>query len=238
MPATESQSCCPVEFRILSGDKLPEGDDVLEFRLLYEGAVLSASRINTRAGEKHMLRKEFHKQLKRLWETKYPLIGRTAPTIPRPLNAVNSPTIEGGFLAYRDVVADKFSYHGYKFVPIVTEDLFLTCSLAFLWLRPEEPKLLMQGGDLDNRIKTVFDSLRMPSVEEAAELKNDYPSEPDETPMYCLMQDDKLVAEIKVTADQLLLLPGTAKLKANDTFLVVHVRVKPTRLLGANIDFV
>lgn len=211
---------------------------MLEFRLLYQGELLGASRDNKRPEEKHKIRQEFHRQLKRLWITKHPLRDRMVPSIPRgPLNAINSPTPEGGFISYHELLAQKFSYFGYSFIPIVTEDLFLTCSLDILFLRPEEPSLLIEGGDIDNRVKTIFDSLRMPTNGEASALKGKFPPNEDEKPMYCLLRDDKLVSEVKVTADHLLLLPGSKELEANDVFLVVHVKVKPTRLTNGNLDF-
>ncbi len=49
--------------------ELIEGDDVVEFRLLYVARVLGASRTNTRAVLKHDIRREFHPQLRRLWLT-------------------------------------------------------------------------------------------------------------------------------------------------------------------------
>ena len=68
------------------GDILPEGKDVLEFRLLYQGKLLGASRGDPRAEHKHVLRREFHKQLKRLWITKSPLRERYTEPIIRSLN--------------------------------------------------------------------------------------------------------------------------------------------------------
>lgn len=78
----------------------------------------------------------------------------------------------------------------------------------------------MLGGDIDGRVKTVFDSLRVPTPEEAYKLKDKFPPTEDENPMYCLMQDDKLVSEVRVLADHLLLLPHTTSLNPNDSFLV------------------
>jgi hypothetical protein len=51
------------------------------------------------------------------------------------------------------------------------------------------------------------------------------------------MEDDKLVSEIKVTADHLLLLPGAAELNANDVFMVVYVKVKPISARIGSLDF-
>src|SRR4051794_6192121 len=45
----------------------------MEFRLVYSGRVLGASRNNSRADVKHAIRREFHPQLRRLWQTKEPL---------------------------------------------------------------------------------------------------------------------------------------------------------------------
>ena len=40
----------------------------------------------------------------------------------------------------------------------------LTCGLKILFLRKEGPgKLILQGGDIDNRLKTLLDALKMPS---------------------------------------------------------------------------
>ncbi len=227
--------CCNLYVRrFLGGEPLPKGDDVLEFRLLYQGALLGASRSDTRADHKHSIRREFHKQLKRLWSSKSPLKERFESPLIRYLNATEQDQM---FITRRKELAEKFSYHGYTFVPVVMHDLFLTCSLDILFLRPEEPSLLIEGGDIDNRVKTVFDALRIPKPQEAYELSKEFPPTDDEKPMYCLMEDDKMVSGISVIADHLLLLPGAKELGANDIFLVVYVKVKPTKLVVGNIDF-
>jgi hypothetical protein len=51
-------------------------------------------------------------------------------------------------------------------------------------------------------------------------------SEEGKPPIFCLLQDDRLISEIKVTADQLLLLPKETTVTANDVFLVVNVSVE------------
>lgn len=210
---------------------------MLEFKLLYQGQLLGASRDDKRPHHKHELRKEFHKQLKRLWTTKSPLKERTLSNIPRALDAAYYSKPEDAFISYSKTVADKFTYHGYSFLPVISDELFLTCSIEILFLRPEESRMIFQMGDIDGRIKTIFDSLRMPSVQEASQLKNEFPPTDDEKPMYCLLEDDKLISEVRLATDQLLLLPGTSELKATDSFLVITVKVKPTRLCYGNLDF-
>jgi hypothetical protein len=56
-----------------------EGDDVVEFRLLYSGRLLGASRNDTRARMKHEIRREFHPQLRQLWKT-HPRISQIPTT--------------------------------------------------------------------------------------------------------------------------------------------------------------
>src|SRR6266849_6098917 len=56
---------------------------------------------------------------------------------------------------------------GKQFVPLVRQSLALACSLDILFLRREEPgSLILQGGDIDNRIKTLFDALKMPTADD------------------------------------------------------------------------
>jgi hypothetical protein len=45
-----------------------ESENLVEFRLLYSGQLLGAGRKTTPADIKHTVRREFHPQLRRLWE--------------------------------------------------------------------------------------------------------------------------------------------------------------------------
>jgi hypothetical protein len=49
----------------------------------------------------------------------------------------------------------------------------------------------------------------------------------DESPFFCLLQDDKLISEVSVTTDQLLVLPKERQVTPNDVFLVIHVHLNP-----------
>src|SRR5664280_3264362 len=51
---------------INTGDPIEE-DNMMEFRLLYEGELLPSSNTKRRAKEKHAIRRAFHPQLRRLW---------------------------------------------------------------------------------------------------------------------------------------------------------------------------
>ena len=80
----------------------------------------------------------------------------------------------------------------------------MVCELDVLFLRPGNPgALLRHGGDIDNRIKVLLDSLRRPDDE--GEIQNKEGDEPDPDPMYCVLQDDSLITKLSVTVDRLLL---------------------------------
>jgi hypothetical protein len=125
-----------------------------------------------------------------------------------------------------DALIKNWARCGYNFWPLVTEEFGLRCALDILFLRPEEPGMLLLSGDLDGRIKTVFDALRMPN--NLAEAGGIGP-QTDETPFFCLLQDDKMISEVKIATDQLLLLPRERDVQANDALLVIHVRLWPMR---------
>ncbi|MCA1626043.1 MAG: hypothetical protein LC768_07980 [Acidobacteria bacterium] len=62
-----------------------------------------------------------------------------------------------------EIMARQYSRFGYRFVPLVSRDNFMICGLDILFLRRENPgDLILRGGDIDNRIKTLLDALRMP----------------------------------------------------------------------------
>jgi hypothetical protein len=52
-----------------TGDPGIKGRNAVEFRLLYSGRLLGASRNDNRPAQKHEIRRSFHPQLRRLWAT-------------------------------------------------------------------------------------------------------------------------------------------------------------------------
>jgi hypothetical protein len=98
----------------------------------------------------------------------------------------------------------------------------LRCSLDILLLRPEEDRFIFNAGDIDGQVKTLFDALRMPKgVNETGGVG----PEGDETPFFCLLEDDRFITEVNVTTDKLLLLPTQRDVKANDALVVIHVKL-------------
>lgn len=112
----------------------------------------------------------------------------------------------------------------YQFVPLVTSKIHLVCRLDVLLLRPGEPgRLVQHGGDLDNRIKTLFDALRVPKAGELP--SGDAGPQQGERPhFYCLLEDDARITSFNVESDRLLDPAGP-----DEVVLVVRVETKPTQ---------
>jgi len=165
----------------------------MEFYLRYEGRLKSKG--SSTIGEKHAIRKHFHPQLKRLWEYS-PL--REATEFLNPSS--------------RLCVIEKIG--GVDFVPLVTSKLQLRCELDILMLQPQPITKVIYGGDIDNRLKTLFDALAMPNE---AQLPSDTAAS---EPIYCLLQDDSLVTSVQVRSDKLL--DGR---NPNQVFLCIRVSV-------------
>ncbi|TMJ02592.1 MAG: hypothetical protein E6G97_12240 [Alphaproteobacteria bacterium] len=200
----------------------------MELRLTYEGVLMGASKGTTRASHKHDIRRIFHRQLRRFWQIEPYL--KNALKTRRDQNPVNVPRPR-----LVDHLATEYARVGYNFVPLVTETLRIHCSVDVLLLRPSMPgEVVMNSGDIDNRLKTLFDSLRMPSNKD--ELGGyDAPTE-DEKPFYCLLTDDRLITRVSVETDRLLE-PTAPDRGDNDCRLVITVKLRPYDMGWDNLNF-
>jgi hypothetical protein len=102
-------------------------------------------------------------------------------------------------------------------------------------MRPSMPGEIMQSGDIDGRLKTLFDALRMPNPK--AELGGYDVPLPDENPFDVLLEDDKLITHVSVTTDVLLQPTGHSPDPVNDARLVIAVTIKPVNQGWHNINF-
>ena len=187
----------------------------MNFRLIYQGQLLASGndvvrQVPARNAHKNQIRRKLHPQIKELW--KYPPLNQNfgkseAPYHPQYLD----PSHPRG----QKVCGN------HKFVALVRSDLELTAELDILFLRREFPgTIILQGGDLDNRLKTLLDALRLPK--DSQEIPKEFVPSPEESPLFCLLEDDSLVTSIKISAG-LLLNPTVEK---SDVHLVIHVNVK------------
>jgi hypothetical protein len=210
-------------------------EDNVEFRLTYAGLLYATQRepaplqADNRAGHKHEIRKIFHPQLKRLWEiTPFLKSGHRSGTSAMLLEGAEEDPVYD-----IPTLAGRHSLYGFNFVPLVTSDLNLICGLDILFLRPDRPGGLIWAGDIDNRLKTLFDSLRIP---EANERYSDRTPGPDEKPFFCLLEDDKLITKISVETDQLLQFVTPTE-EMSEVRLVITVRLRPYEPTLGTIQF-
>jgi hypothetical protein len=215
------------------GSGLPlESENLVEFHLLYEGPLHSGSDKK----EAHAIRKVFHRQLRRLWETNPSLIKRAHEegfeVVRRSVTQGGMPILPPNELWQKGVeqVGRNWDRHGFNFVPLVTESTCLRCRLEILFLRMEEKNYVLQGGDIDGRIKILFDSLRI--VKERSQLPAGDEGKPsaDEAPFFCLLEDDGLISDVRINTDSLLLLPKSKPSDKSDVHLQITVQLNPTRL--------
>jgi hypothetical protein len=209
----------------------------VEFRLLYHGELLPSGNKNTRPSEKHAIRRKLHFQLRRQWIVHdqlseyarsggvYDLVGAEGKLLDqRGVQMTSLPPREELVRLGFNAIGKKWARVGYNFVPMVTDADFVRCALDILLLRPEEKKFLYTRGDIDGQVKTIFDALQLPKTIQQAGSSS--PQE-DENPFFCLLEDDRLISEVRVSADQLLLLPDEREVKANDAYVVIHVKISP-----------
>jgi hypothetical protein len=191
----------------------------MEFRLVYKGRLPAEGRGGGagRNPEKHEIRLAMHEQLRVLW--------REHPALcawERPIPVSEVPSWQGRTRA--DVTADDFAHCNMRFLPLVNSKLGLACALDILFLRRDPPgSPIISGGDIDNRLKVLLDGLKMPK--ECSQIPSGWQPKPDQNPLYCLMEDDNLITEIKVASDRLLM-PMAEDEHRNSVELVIHVTTK------------
>jgi hypothetical protein len=206
------------------GDTNPSGTPVLEFRLTFEGTIASGASASSK--HKQDIRRVFHKQLSNLWWTN-PLFSRSGAWGGKFLGVKNP---DGSDARTRvDELAGYYKRGEYRFVPIVFDEMRMMVSIDILFLRPGSPGSVIQGADIDNRMKTLFDALKVPEGIVGS-------PGPGETPFFVLLEDDRLITRVSVETDQLLepTHPDAGKLDAR---LVLTVNLTPYVRLHGTMGF-
>ena len=193
----------------------------MEFRLTYAGELLARNKKPIRSVRLHAIRWKFHEQLETLWKV-HPVLAR-------------------GYSEAPVVVTTKMKEIKPRFdinwCPIVRKDNGLICELDILMLRKGPPG--KAHSDIDNRLKTIFDALRMPQSEQEmpAEKEGETPSTGLEgRPFYVLLEDDSLITHVTVTSD-ILLEPVDGILTDTSIRLVINVTVRPYDVRVGNVQF-
>lgn len=205
----------------------------MEFRLTYEGMLLAHrndKRLPQRSLHVHAIRKKFQTQLKNLWRS-HPVLAH-----------LEHPLIDLSVIAPHTKIEDNpvksIERYGYSWLPIVQRNNGLVCELDILMLREGSP-----GGalhDIDNRLKTVFDALRMangPQELGAGTPHGEQVAGPDEMPFCVLVEDDRLITKVSVATDMLLEPVPDVEDQNDAVRLVIGVTVRPYHVHLDNLAF-
>ncbi|MGO9449973.1 MAG: hypothetical protein ACLQDV_02835 [Candidatus Binataceae bacterium] len=190
--------------------------EAMRLTLTYEGPLHAASAGNTRNSEKHEIRRVFHRQLRDVW---YDL------------------PLKDSIGRYRTLTREErekilHAVGPYTFLPLVSRRLYAVAELDVLFLRREPAGgIVNNAGDIDNRIKVLFDALRMPL--DANEIPVDAQPTADEDVMCCLLEDDSLITAFRLESERLLgpLEPD----RESNVKLVIRVSIKLQRLTYENL---
>lgn len=208
--------------------------NVMKFHLIYKGP-LSSSGNSSKPKAALAIREQLHSQMELLWQVHSSLVElKYSSKVPKPHSRL-SIVADTPLLSAEDQhnrmpqhiidelvdLCEPIDVGGHKYIPLIRKSLSLNCSLKILFLRQEDPgALISKAGDIDNRIKTLLDGLKIPDKD----TQDRHPPKLD--PTYCLLESDFLVSDLDIDTDRLLF-PETKY--PNEVHLVVEVKVNVLR---------
>ncbi|TGP53033.1 hypothetical protein EN873_17530 [bacterium M00.F.Ca.ET.230.01.1.1] len=184
----------------------------MRFELFFLGRIPSGNKGGPHWNFAADFRAQMHHQLVRLWKTN-PLSEHTK-WLSKPYN---DNTWEG---------VATFERHGLDFVVVASQRVSLSIKMDVHFYEPAgELSVASDVADVDNRVKVLFDLLRLP----------DNPKHVPQglVPHYCLMEDDRLVWELTVKRHRLLRTVETAEYMTR-----LDISVLPSRGAMGNLSIV
>jgi hypothetical protein len=118
---------------------------------------------------------------------------------------------------------------GYEFAGIVHPWQNPYAEIDILMLRPGAPGSIIVDGDIDNRLKTLFDALSVPNK---YQIPKGWAPTTDERPLHCLLHDDQLITRVNVETAQLLK-PGLDSLYVQ---LAIRVEIRASSATLGNLS--
>ena len=200
---------------------------LMRFTLVYDGPLpAQKSKGEGRTYEKHQIRTQLHGQLAELWGSREALRAN--------LGAWRERYAHGESEEHDVPSVTPFRRGPFLFTPLVRASQHLLCELDILFLRAEPRGSVFtanEAGDLDNRLKVLFDALRVPKNE--GELPNNAAPIEGQLPFFCLLEDDRLITAVRLESERLLdVPPGSTHARA-----VIRVKVKAQRLTPFSLHF-
>ena len=173
---------------------------------------------------KHEIRVKFHHQLEQLWELE--------PALKERRDGFKGAGVDVTGIAVPK--AEPVTVNGQKYLPLVVGSLRLVAFIdVSLSLRRWPDVLMRPGGDLDNRLKTLLDALRVPDENQARGIVA------DSSTIYTLLEDDNhLVSGLQVRTEQLLDPPdGDECEQLHYVRVKITAVVRPTVVTADNLTF-
>ncbi len=181
----------------------------MRFTLTYRGDLPP----NANTQEKWRIRRTLEPQLRCLWETP-------------PLNEL-AKYQDPDYLPNDCYVGHSLS--GLEYVPLISDKLSLRAELDIFLLSASLPGgLINKSGDIDNRLKTLFDALSVPVNPQ--QVPPSPATEPDNR-VFCLLENDRLITRVEVSNDKLL----TEKESSREALVIIRVRPIAFKVTLANI---
>lgn len=209
------------------GGKSHEVEFKMEFTLIYEGALKS----NGDPRHKHQIREAIRPQLEELWRL-LPLSSiHAGVTSAVPAKTDADDVLGDGFSQVFRSPDCRVERNGTCFLPVVSSALKLRARVDITWFRPEHVGRVIQTGDIDNRLKTLFDAMQIPPHE------NQFPPGgivgSAESPFCCLLEDDSLISGLNVDTRRMLKPTST-----NDVLLLIRVTTQTDEINFGNIQLI
>jgi hypothetical protein len=185
----------------------------MEFCLHYYGKLKSRDN----AVGKHAIRQALHDQVRSLCMSE-PFVNAFKSDLDGTRQATEKPL----FIEHR----------GKRYWFLISEHLATVVDLNITILVPHDVgRIIHNGGDIDNRIKTLFDALRAPAV--ASEIPSPDSFDYGTSGMYCLLQDDKLINRLSIRSYR-----DHAPIDGDSVRCLVEAETKITRALWGSLNFV
>ena len=208
----------------------------MEFTLYYKGEIRPSGNKKSKKirAHKHEIRAKLHEQLKELWEQQPPL-----SDVQHYLNLPSGLAEEYQYAKHypADEVVRQLPDEGRPpqatFAAVVWKSAKVLADLDITFLRPEEPGgIVATGGDIDNRLKTLLDALRIPKITlNENELPDDVTIDSLPDPFHCLLEDDSLVSSLSVRPARLL----ETGARRYEALVLIRVRTKLAPVTQANL---
>lgn len=190
----------------------------MRFTLTYDGPL----HVRGKAPAKQAVREAFHPQLVELWG--YEPLVHSQFLLDAPDQANPGEPFQRGVSVLTRVGAQAYA-------PLVSKKLKLNAELDVLLLRAGPAGSVLTGqGDIDNRLKVLFDALSVPTLQQAHPCSGGLGTEA--TPLHTLLEDDDMVTRVNVDTARLLGDHAAGHVRA-----IVRVDVRPAAHMYANQPF-